>query len=246
MNETSQTKVKEAAAQAAKTYEARAYAAPGATCRPAPATIRRRAPGARDVQLDIMFCGVCHSDLPQVRDEWKKTMPTTYPCTPGHEIVGRVVKAGSAVRTFKEGDLAAIGCMVDSCRTCSACRDGQEQFCENGATFTYNWPDKHLGGATYGGYSNSIVADEAFALRLSDRQDPAATAPLLCAGITTYSPMRHWNVRKGQKVGVVGLGVVGSGLGYGAAHDDRAAAKQTPFLPGPPRWTLTLLPEVTR
>ena len=209
MNETTQTKVKGAAAPAAGTSEARAYAAQSATSRLAPATIRRRAPGTRDVQLDIMFCGVCHSDLHQVRDEWKKTMPTDYPCTPGHEIVGRVVKAGSAVRTFKEGDLAAVGCMVDSCRTCSACRDGQEQFCENSATFTYNSPDKHLGGVTYGGYSDSIIVDEAFALRVSDRLDPAGAAPLLCAGITTYSPLRHWNVREGQKVGVVGLGGLG-------------------------------------
>src|SRR5262245_2366701 len=209
MNETTQTKMKEAAATAARTYEARAYAAPGATSRLAPAAIRRRALGARDVQLDIMFCGVCHSDLHQVRDEWKKTMPTVYPCTPGHEIVGRVVKTGGAVRTFKEGDLAAVGCMVDSCRTCSACRDGQEQFCENSATFTYNSLDKHLGGVTCGGYSDSLVVDEAFTLRMPDRLDPAGAAPLLCAGITTYSPLRHWKVREGQKVGVVGLGGLG-------------------------------------
>jgi uncharacterized zinc-type alcohol dehydrogenase-like protein len=136
-------------------------------------------------------------------------MPTVYPCVPGHEIVGRVTKAGSAVRKFKEGDLAAVGCMVDSCRNCSACRDGLEQFCEGPATFTYNFPDKHLGGVTYGGYSDSLVVDEAFALRVSDRLDPAGTAPLLCAGITTYSPLRHWNVREGQKAGVVGLGGLG-------------------------------------
>src|SRR5262245_48525205 len=136
-------------------------------------------------------------------------MPTVYPCVPGHEIVGRVVKAGAAVRKFKEGDLAAVGCMVDSCGTCPACRAGEEQFCEAPATFTYNSPDTHLDGVTYGGYSESLVVDEAFALRVSNRLDPAGTAPLLCAGITTYSPLRHWNVRKGQKVGVVGLGGLG-------------------------------------
>jgi alcohol dehydrogenase (NADP+) len=170
------------------------------------------------VQLDVLFCGVCHSDLHQVRNEWQSVMPTIYPCVPGHEIVGRVVKVGRAVRKFKEGDLAAVGCMVDSCRSCAACRDGQEQFCEGPATFTYNSPDKHLGGVTYGGYSESLVVDEAFALRVSDRLDLAGTAPLLCAGITTYSPLRHWNVRKGQKVGVVGLG----GLGHMAVKLARA------------------------
>jgi uncharacterized zinc-type alcohol dehydrogenase-like protein len=196
-------------AGALSTHEARAYAASSASSGLARATIRRRDPQAHDVQLDVLFCGVCHSDLHQVRNEWQGTMPTTYPCVPGHEIVGRVVKAGSAVRKFKEGDLAAVGCMVDSCRTCAACREGLEQFCEGPATFTYNFPDKHLGGMTYGGYSESLVVDEAFALRVSDKLDPAGTAPLLCAGITTYSPLRHWNVRKGQKVGVVGLGGLG-------------------------------------
>src|SRR6266498_3277847 len=198
-----------AARATAGTYEARAFAASGASSGLGPATIRRREPRPQDVQLDVLFCGVCHSDLHQVRNEWQKTMPTVYPCVPGHEIVGRVTKAGSSVRKFKEGDLAAVGCMVDSCRTCAECRDGQEQFCEGPATFTYNSPDRHLGGVTYGGYSDRLVVDEAFALRVSDRLDPAGTAPLLCAGITTYSPLRHWNVRKGQKVGVVGLGGLG-------------------------------------
>jgi uncharacterized zinc-type alcohol dehydrogenase-like protein len=161
------------------------------------------------VQIDVLFCGVCHSDLHQVRGEWQNTMPTVYPCVPGHEIVGRVSKAGGAVRKFKEGDLAAVGCMVDSCRACPACREGLEQLCENQATFTYNSTDQHLGGVTYGGYSESLVVDEAFALQVSDRLGPAGTAPLLCAGITTYSPLRQWNVRKGQKVGVVGLGGLG-------------------------------------
>lgn len=197
------------ATRAGKAYPAQAYAAQGAASGLAPAAIRRREPGASDVQIDILYCGVCHSDLHQVRNEWEGMMPTVYPCVPGHEIVGRVVKAGSAVKKFKEGDLAAVGCMVDSDRVCPNCRAGNEQFCDNLPTFTYNAEDKHLGGVTYGGYSDSIVVDQAFALRVPGQLDPAATAPLLCAGITTYSPMRHWNVRKGQKVGVVGLGGLG-------------------------------------
>jgi uncharacterized zinc-type alcohol dehydrogenase-like protein len=217
MSETTQTTLKELAAPAATTYEARAYAATSPSSPLAPVTIRRRAPRPHDVQIEVLFCGICHSDLHQVRNEWQKIMPTVYPCVPGHEIVGRVTKAAGAVRKFREGDLAAVGCMVDSCRTCSACREGQEQFCEGPATFTYNASDKHLGGVTYGGYSDSIVVDEAFALRVSDRLDPAGAAPLLCAGITTYSPLKHWNVRKGQKVGVVGLGGLGH-MGVKLAH----------------------------
>jgi uncharacterized zinc-type alcohol dehydrogenase-like protein len=209
MSETTQATLSEGAAPAPRTYEARAYAAPSATSPLTPATIRRREPRPQDVQLEVLFCGVCHSDLHQVRNEWQGAMPTVYPCVPGHEIVGRVVKAGSAVRKLKEGDLAAVGCMVDSCRTCAACREGQEQFCEGPATFTYNSPDPHLEGVTHGGYSDSLVVDEAFALRVPDALDPAGAAPLLCAGITTYSPLRHWNVRHGQKVGVVGLGGLG-------------------------------------
>ena len=189
--------------------ETRAYAAASATSGLGPATIKRRTPGMHDVQIEVLFCGVCHSDLHQVRGEWQNTMPTVYPCVPGHEIVGRVTRAGSAVRKFKEGDRAAVGCMVDSCRKCSACRDGQEQFCEGPATFTYNSPDPHQGGVTQGGYSQSIVVDEAFVLRVPERLDGAGAAPLLCAGITTYSPLRHWKVGKGQKVGVVGLGGLG-------------------------------------
>jgi uncharacterized zinc-type alcohol dehydrogenase-like protein len=203
------SQTKEATAIAAGTYEARAFAASSPTSGLGPATIRRRDPQPHDVQLAVLFCGICHSDLHQARDEWKNSMPTVYPCVPGHEIVGRVTRAGGAVRKFKEGDLAAVGCMVDSCHTCSACREGEEQFCEAPATFTYNSPDKHLGGVTYGGYSDSLVVDESFALRVSDRLDPAGAAPLLCAGITTYSPLRHWNVREGQTVGVVGLGGLG-------------------------------------
>jgi uncharacterized zinc-type alcohol dehydrogenase-like protein len=209
MSGMTQVTTADAAGAVTRTYEAKAYAASGAGSGLAPATIQRRTHGEQDVQLEVLYCGVCHSDLHQVRNEWKTLMPTVYPCVPGHEIVGRVVKAGGAVRKFKEGDLAAVGCLVDSCRTCSACRDGQEQFCEGPATFTYNSPDRHVGGVTYGGYSESVIVDEAFALRVSDRLDLAGTAPLLCAGITTYSPLRYWNVSKGQKVGVVGLGGLG-------------------------------------
>ena len=192
-----------------ETYETRAYAASSPTGALVPTTIRRRVPGARDVQLSVLFCGVCHSDLHQVRNEWQGIMPTTYPCVAGHEIVGRVAGVGRDVRRFKEGDLAAVGCLVDSCRKCAACKAGQEQFCEGPATFTYNAPDTHLGSVTYGGYSQSIVVDQDFTLRVPSGLDPAGAAPLLCAGITTYSPLRHWNVGKGQKVGVVGLGGLG-------------------------------------
>lgn len=190
-------------------FSARAYAAGSATSPLAPATIQRRDPGPQDVQIQILYCGVCHSDLHQVRNEWQSAMPTVYPCVPGHEIVGRVVKVGAAVKNFREGDLAAVGCMVDSCRGCAQCRDGLEQYCEAPATFTYNSPDPHLGGVTLGGYSESIVVDEAFVLRVSDERNLRGVAPLLCAGITTYSPLRHWNVGKDQKVGVVGLGGLG-------------------------------------
>ena len=210
MNETTTTlAVQEETAAGAKTYPAKGYWAQSATSGLTPSSIKRRAPRAQDVQLEILYCGVCHSDLHQVRNEWQATMPTIYPCVPGHEIVGRVVKAGSAVKKFKEGDIAAVGCMVDSDRVCPNCRAGDEQFCDSFPTLTYNAEDKVLGGVTYGGYSDSIVVDEAFVLRVSDKADLAATAPLLCAGITTYSPLRHWNVRKGQKVGVVGLGGLG-------------------------------------
>jgi uncharacterized zinc-type alcohol dehydrogenase-like protein len=228
MTESTKSKLAEVAVPGRNSYEARAYAASGARSPLAPATIRRRAPGPQDVQIDILFCGICHSDLHQVRNEWQKIMPTVYPCVPGHEIVGRVTKAGSAVRKFKEGDLAGVGCMVDSCRSCSACRDGEEQFCEGPATFTYNAPDEHLGGVTYGGYSESLVVDEAFALRVPDGLDPAGAAPLLCAGITTYSPLKHWNVGKGQKVGIVGLGGLGHmGVKLAAAFGARVVVFTT-------------------
>ena len=205
----SATALQERPSVTGKTSAAKAYSARSATSPLAPTTIQRRNPRPQDVQIDILYCGVCHSDLHTVRNQWEQFMPTVYPCTPGHEIIGRVVKAGSAVKKFKEGDIAAVGCLVDSDRTCPNCRAGLEQFCQSGATFTYNSEDKILGGVTYGGYSESIVVDEAFALRVSDKLNLAAAAPLLCAGITTYSPLRHWKVRKGQKVGVVGLGGLG-------------------------------------
>jgi uncharacterized zinc-type alcohol dehydrogenase-like protein len=189
-------------------YKAKAYSAARATSPLASATIPRRDPTENDVQIEILFCGICHSDLHQVRNEWSGVMPTVYPCVPGHEIVGRVTKVGSAVTKFKRGDLAAMGCMVDSDRTCPECQAGLEQFCPN-MTLTYNFPDKHLGGVTYGGYSDSIVVDERFVLQVPSNLNLAGAAPLLCAGITTYSPMRHWSVGKGKKVGVVGLGGLG-------------------------------------
>ena len=192
-----------------KAVSARGYAARGADSPLDPFSFTRRSPRPEDVQLEILYCGVCHSDLHQVRDEWKSTMPAVYPCVPGHEIVGRVVRVGGAVKKFKEGDLAAVGCMVDSCGECANCEAGEEQYCLNFATFTYNAPDKSSGGVTYGGYSDTIVVDESFVLRVPRSIDPAGAAPLLCAGITTYSPLRHWRVGRGKKVGVVGLGGLG-------------------------------------
>jgi alcohol dehydrogenase (NADP+) len=200
-----------------QTFTAKAYAARSATSSLAPFTLQRRSPRPQDVQIEILYCGVCHSDLHQVRNEWQAVMPTIYACVPGHEIVGRVVKVGNAVKKFKEGDIAAVGCMVDSCRVCANCRAGEEQYCEIGLTLTYNGEDKILGGVTYGGYSDNIVVDEAYVLRVPNGLDPAGTAPLLCAGITTYSPLRHWKMGKGQKVGVVGLGGLGH-MGVKFAH----------------------------
>ncbi len=206
------------------TFAAKAFAARGASSGLAPFTFNRRSPRPADVQLEILYCGVCHSDLHQVRDEWHSVMPTVYPCVPGHEIVGRVVKVGNAVKKFKEGDIAAVGCMVDSCRHCPSCLAGEEQYCENFMTLTYNAEDKFLGGVTYGGYSDSIVVDENYVLRVPNGLDPAGTAPLLCAGITTYSPLRHWNVGKGQKVGIVGLGGLGHmGLKFAKAFGANVA-----------------------
>src|ERR1700690_1289993 len=197
-------------------YNAKAFSAASATSPLAPTTIAPRDPTDTDVQIEILFCGICHSDLHQVRNEWSDVMPTVYPCVPGHEIVGRVTKVGSAVKKFQEGDLAAVGCMVDSDGTCPECQAGFEQFCPN-FTLTYNFPDKHTGGVTYGGYSDSIVVTERFVLKVPSNLDLAGTAPLLCAGITTYSPMRHWGVTKGKKVGVVGLGGLGH-MGVKFAH----------------------------
>ncbi len=191
------------------------YAAQSPSTPLAPFAFERRAPGSTDVHLEILFCGVCHSDLHTARGEWPGVV---YPVVPGHEIVGRVVSVGSDVRGFAPGELAAVGCLVDSCRTCPSCAEGLEQYCERGMVMTYNSPDPHLPGAmTYGGYSTQIVVDEQFVLRLSPSLDPAAAAPLLCAGITTYSPLRRWNVKAGQKVGVVGLGGLGH-MGVKLAH----------------------------
>ncbi len=185
-----------------------AYAAQSATSGLAPLSIMRREPSPEDVEIDILFCGICHSDLHSVRNEWSEFMATNYPIVPGHEIVGRVTRVGSAVTKFKAGDVAAVGCMVDSDGTCPQCKAGLEQFCPN-MILTFNSPDKHLGGFTYGGYSGGIVVDEHFVLRVPSNLNLAGAAPLLCAGITTYSPMHHWGVTKGKKVGVVGLGGLG-------------------------------------
>jgi uncharacterized zinc-type alcohol dehydrogenase-like protein len=191
--------------------QAKAFAAFDKSSPLAPLSIDRRDPQARDVEFDVLYCGVCHSDLHTAKGEWD-FFPTSYPCVPGHEIVGRVTRVGPQVKTFKKGDAVAVGCMVDSCRTCGSCKEGLEQFCETpqGMVLTYNSPDKHLPGkSTYGGYSTHMVVDEAFCLYVSDKLDPAAAAPLLCAGITTYSPLRHWGAAKGKKVGIVGLGGLG-------------------------------------
>jgi uncharacterized zinc-type alcohol dehydrogenase-like protein len=190
------------------TYNAKAYSAASETSPLASTTIPRRDPTERDVQIDILFCGICHSDLHSVRNEWSEFMPTVYPIVPGHEIVGRVTKVGSEVTKYTPGDLVAVGCLVDSDRKCPQCKAGFEQYCPN-LTLTFNSPDKYLGGVTYGGYSASIVVDEHFVLRVPSNLNVAGAAPLLCAGITTYSPMRHWGVSKGKKVGVVGLGGLG-------------------------------------
>jgi uncharacterized zinc-type alcohol dehydrogenase-like protein len=197
-------------------YDTKAYSAASATSPLAGTRIARRDATEHDVQIEILFCGICHSDLHSVRNEWSEFMPTVYPIVPGHEIVGRVTKVGSAVTRYKPGDLAAVGCLVDSDRTCPRCKTGLEQFCPN-LTLTFNSPDKHLGGVTYGGYSDSIVVDERFVLRVPSNLDLAGAAPLLCAGITTYSPMRHWGITKGKKVGVAGLGGLGH-MGVKFAH----------------------------
>ncbi|QPJ61208.1 MAG: NAD(P)-dependent alcohol dehydrogenase [Candidatus Nitronauta litoralis] len=202
----------------------KAFAAPSATDSLAAASIERREVGLSDVEIEIQYCGVCHSDLHTARNEWA-AWPTVYPCVPGHEIVGRVTKVGNKVSTFRQGDRGAVGCMVDSCGTCASCQDDLEQYCDTGETvFTYNSPDPHnTAPATYGGYSETIVVDERFVLRVPESLDPAAAAPLLCAGITLYSPLRHWKAGPGKKVGIVGLG----GLGHMGVNFSHAFGAET-------------------
>ncbi|QDQ81503.1 NAD(P)-dependent alcohol dehydrogenase [Paraburkholderia megapolitana] len=183
-----------------------AYAAHNPNSKLVPFTFDRRALRDLDVQMDVLFCGVCHSDLHQARNEWKNSI---YPVVPGHEIVGRVTAVGAGVTRHRVGDLVGVGCLVDSCRTCPSCAEGLEQYCENGWVGTYNGADRITGDITLGGYSTSLVVDEAFVLGVPDNLDPAGVAPLLCAGITTYSPLRQWNVGPGHKVGIVGLGGLG-------------------------------------
>jgi len=199
-------------------YKAKAYSVASATAAFTSDTIHRRETTDRDVQIEILFCGICHSDLHTARNEWSSIMPTTYPCVPGHEIVGKVTKVGSAVTEFKAGDLVGVGCLVGSDHTCPNCQADLEQFCSD-STFTYNSPDKHgTAPITYGGYSESIVVDERFVLKVPANLDPAGVAPLLCAGITTYSPIHRWGDIKGKKVGIVGLGGLGHmGVKFGRA-----------------------------
>ncbi|MCB9030249.1 MAG: NAD(P)-dependent alcohol dehydrogenase [Deltaproteobacteria bacterium] len=203
---------------------AKAFAAPSATDALAAANIERREVGPNDIEIDIEYCGVCHSDLHTARNEWD-VVPTVYPCVPGHEIVGRVSKVGNKVTNFREGDLAAVGCLVGSCRECASCKDGLEQYCDNNAgVFTYNSPDPHgTAPVTYGGYSERIVVDQHFVLNVPKNLDPAGTAPLLCAGITLYSPLKHWKAGPGKKVGIVGLG----GLGHMGVKFSHAFGAET-------------------
>lgn len=189
-----------------ETKSIKAYGTPAADAPLNQMNIERREPTAKDIEIEILYCGVCHSDLHTARNDWGFT---TYPAVPGHEIVGKVTKVGSEVSKLKVGDFAAVGCLVDSCRTCDSCKQDLEQFCLNGFTGTYNGQDKHLGGMTFGGYSEKIVVDEHFVLKVPSNLDLAATAPLLCAGITTWSPLRHWKAGKDSKVAVIGLGGLG-------------------------------------
>ncbi len=192
----------------------KAYAAQSAASPLGPLSITRREPLPTDVEIDILYCGVCHTDIHFARNEWGFT---AYPVVPGHEILGRVTRVGDKVTRFKVGDMAAVGCMVDSCRTCVNCKQHQEQFCLSGSTFTYNGEDKHSGAMTFGGYSEKIVVTEDFTLKVPKNLDPARASPLLCAGITTYSPLRRWEAGKGKKVGIVGLGGLGH-MGVKFAH----------------------------
>ena len=205
----------------------KAYAVQDATSPVAPFTIERREPRERDVVIEISHCGICHSDIHQARNEWNNAI---YPMVPGHEIVGKVTRVGSAVKKLAVGDTVGVGCLVDSCRTCPSCKDGLEQYCEAAMVGTYNAYEKGTKDITFGGYSERIVTDEDFVLKVSPKLDPARVAPLLCAGITTWSPLRHWKVQKGQRVGVIGLG----GLGHMAVKLARAlGAEVTVFTTSP-------------
>jgi uncharacterized zinc-type alcohol dehydrogenase-like protein len=206
-----------------------AYGAESAVADLKPMRIERRTLTPKDVEIDILYCGVCHSDLHTARNDWGRTM---YPAVPGHEIVGRVKAVGNEVNKVKIGDLVGVGCLVDSCRTCSSCQKDLEQYCLNGSVGTYNGVDKHLGGHTFGGYSESVVVDEHFVLTIPKNLDTAAVAPLLCAGITTWSPLRHWNVKEGSKIAVIGLGGLGhmaiklaKGLGASVSLFSRTPSK---------------------
>ncbi|AYD48417.1 NAD(P)-dependent alcohol dehydrogenase [Arachidicoccus soli] len=213
-----------------ETTTVKAFAAEAADKALKQVEIKRRVATETDIEIEILYCGVCHSDLHTARNDWGGTV---YPAVPGHEIVGKVTKVGDKVTKLKVGDFAAVGCMVDSCRTCSSCLDDLEQYCENGFSGTYNGQDKHLGGKTFGGYSEKVVVDEHFVLKVPANLDLAATAPLLCAGITTWSPLRHWNVGKGSKVAVIGLGGLGhmaiklaKGLGADVTLFSRSTSKE--------------------
>lgn len=194
--------------------EVKAYAAPKQSADLKPLDIKRRELTKDDVAIDIEYCGVCHSDIHTVQNDWGGSQ---YPVVPGHEIIGRVTSVGANVTKFKKGDLVGVGCMVDSCQTCESCKEDLEQYCENGNTMTYNGADEHLGGYTFGGYSEKIVVNDKFVLRIPENIDPKGAAPLLCAGITTWSPLAHWGVKKGDKVGVIGLGGLGH-MGIKFAH----------------------------
>ena len=186
--------------------QTKTYAAQSETSGLAPFGIERRAPRPDDVVIEIDYCGICHTDIHFVENDWGMSV---YPVVPGHEIIGRVTAVGSEVTRFSQGDVVGVGCLVDSCRECSACEEGLEQYCTDGMVLTYNGQDRHDGSITYGGYSESIVVNQDFVLRIPDSLDPAAAAPLLCAGITTYSPLRHFGVEAGHRVGVVGMGGLG-------------------------------------
>ncbi|WP_283641167.1 NAD(P)-dependent alcohol dehydrogenase [Mesonia mobilis] len=195
--------------------EVKAYGAKASDADLEQLDIKRREVLPNDVKIDILYCGVCHSDIHQVRNDWGNSK---YPVVPGHEIIGRVIETGNEVSKFKEGDLVGVGCMVDSCQECESCKEGLEQYCENGMVGTYNGKDEHLGGHTFGGYSETVVVREKFVLKVPENIDAKGAAPLLCAGITTWSPLRHWKVKKGDKVGVIGLGGLGHmGVKFAAA-----------------------------